>query len=98
MHVFFSGIGGTAIGPLALIAQQAGFTVSGSDKQGSQYIEYLKRHGISDIRISQSREHIAAVHEEDPIDWFVYTSALPLENPYAPELAFCQEQDIKMSK
>ncbi|MEJ0072897.1 MAG: Mur ligase family protein [Candidatus Saccharibacteria bacterium] len=33
-----------------------------------------------------------------PIDWFVYTSALPLENPDAPELHFCREQDIKTSK
>ncbi|HEX8349837.1 MAG TPA: Mur ligase domain-containing protein, partial [Hymenobacter sp.] len=49
MHIFFSGIGGTAIGPLALIAQQAGYTVSGSDKQDSQYISYLRKHGINDI-------------------------------------------------
>ena len=46
MHIFFSGIGGTAIGPLAQIAQQAGYEVSGSDKQASQYIDYLKKHGI----------------------------------------------------
>jgi len=32
MHVFFSGIGGTAIGPLAQIAHQAGYDLSGSDK------------------------------------------------------------------
>jgi len=41
MRIFFSGIGGTGIGPLALIAKQAGYEVSGSDKQNSQYIEYL---------------------------------------------------------
>ena len=98
MHIFFSGIGGTAIGPLALIAKQAGFTVSGSDKQDSQYIEYLKKHGVIDIHIGQTREHIAAQHDKHPIDWFVYSSAVPLENPNAPELAFCKEQDIKMSK
>src|SRR5690554_80080 len=33
MHIYFSGIGGAAIGPLALIAKQADYTVSGSDKQ-----------------------------------------------------------------
>jgi len=98
MHIFFSGIGGTAIGPLALIAKQAGFTVSGSDKQDSQYIEYLKKHGITDIHIGQTREHIAAVHDRDPVDWFVYSSAVPLENPNPPELVFCREQDIKTSK
>lgn len=98
MHIFFSGIGGTAIGPLALIAKQAGYTVSGSDKQDSQYIDYLKHHGITDIHIGQTREAIAAVHDRHPIDWLVYTSALPLENPHAPELAFCREQNIRASK
>jgi UDP-N-acetylmuramate--alanine ligase len=98
MHIYFSGIGGTGIGPLALVAQQAGYTVSGSDKQDSQYIDYLKKHGISNVHIGQSLEAIAALHEREPIDWFVYTSALPLENPDAPELKFCREQGIKMSK
>lgn len=98
MHIFFSGIGGTAIGPLALISKQAGFTVSGSDKQDSQYIQYLKKHGITDIHIGQTRENIAQQHDKDPIDWFVYSSAVPLENPNSPELAFCEEQNIKTSK
>src|SRR5947209_11044985 len=98
MHIYFSGIGGTAIGPLALIAKQAGYEVSGSDKQDSQYIEYLRKHGIADIHIGQSQMQITAVHEAKPIDWFVYTSALPLENPDAPELLYCTEQGIKTSK
>lgn len=98
MHIFFSGIGGTAIGPLALIAKQAGYTVSGSDKQDSQYIDYLREKGLTDIHIEQSKAQIAAVHARQPIDWFVYTSALPMENPDAPELAFCAEQNIKTSK
>lgn len=98
MHIYFSGIGGTAIGPLALIAQQAGYTVSGSDKQDSQYIQYLRQHGITNIHIGQRHEQIAAAHAAAPIDWFVYTSALPLENPNAPELVFCHNQRIKTSK
>lgn len=98
MHIYFSGIGGTAIGPLALIAKQAGYTVSGSDKQDSQYIEYLKKHGITDIHIGQERDGIAKIHNEQPIDWFVYSSAIVIENPNAPELEFCREQAIHMSK
>jgi len=98
MHVFFSGIGGTAIGPLAQIAKEAGYEVSGSDKQDSQYIQYLKKRGVTDIHIGQSYEQIAKVHDKKPIDWFVYTSALPLENPDADELRFCREQNIKTSK
>ncbi len=98
MHIYFSGIGGTGIGPLALVARQAGYDVSGSDKQDSQYIQYLKKHGIADIHIGQDRAGIAIAHDKNPIDWFVYTSALPLENPNAPELMFCKEQRIKTSK
>ncbi len=98
MHIYFSGIGGTAIGPLALIAKQAGYSVSGSDKQDSQYIDYLKKHGISDIHIGQTGEQIASEHDKNPIDWFVYSSAVEIENPDAPELLFCRQQNIKMSK
>jgi UDP-N-acetylmuramate--alanine ligase len=98
MHIYFSGIGGTAIGPLALIAKQAGYDVSGSDKQDSQYIDYLRKHGISDITIDQSRAAIQAAHEKQPIDWLVYTSALTLENPDAPELAYSTEIGIRTSK
>ena len=98
MHIYFSGIGGAGIGPLALLAKQAGYEVSGSDKQDSQYVEYLKKHGIGDITIGQSRADIAKAHNRQPIDWFVYSSAVTIENPDAPELAFCREQAIKMSK
>lgn len=98
MHIYFSGIGGTGIGPLALIAKQAGHDVSGSDKQDSHYIEYLKKHGITDISIGQTNESIAAAHQSNPIDWFVYSSALPRENPDHPELQFVSSNHIKHSK
>lgn len=98
MHIFFSGIGGTGLGPLALIASQAGYSVSGSDKQDSQYIQYLKQHGIPDIEIGQSVEHIQAMHQREPIDWFVYSSAVAIENPDAPELRFCHAEHIKSTK
>ena len=98
MHIYFSGIGGAGIGPLAQIAHQAGYKVSGSDKQDSSYIKYLQNHGIINIHVGQSADAIAKVHATQPIDWFVYTSALPLENPNAPELVFCREHNIKTSK
>jgi len=98
MHIFFSGIGGTGLGPLALIAHQAGYTVSGSDKQDSQYIQYLREYGISDIEIGQTAEQIGAVHAGNPIDWYVYSSAVAIENPSAPELHFCQTEHIKHTK
>jgi UDP-N-acetylmuramate--alanine ligase len=98
MHIFFSGIGGTAIGPLAMIAQAAGFEVSGSDKQDSQYIAYLRKHGVTDIHIGQTAESIAATHKKTPIDWYVYSSAVIKENPHHPELEYVQDQGIKTTK
>ena len=98
MHIFFSGIGGTGIGPLALVAKQAGYTVSGSDKQQNLYIDHLKKHGITDIHIGQTAEQIAEVHDKTPIDWYVYSSAVAIEQPDAPEFAFCRDQSIHMSK
>jgi UDP-N-acetylmuramate--alanine ligase len=98
MHIYFSGIGGVGIGPLALIAKEAGYDVSGSDLSEGEFIKYLRAKGISDIHIGQGRNQIAEVHAKRPIDWLVYSSALPKTNPHHPELLFCQENGIKASK
>jgi UDP-N-acetylmuramate--alanine ligase len=95
MHIYFSGIGGVGIGPLALIARQAGYDVSGSDIKESQYLNYLRDNGITDIHVGQTAEQIAEIHKQKPIDWFVYSSALRADHP---ELRFCRENDIKTSK
>ncbi len=95
MHIFFSGIGGAGIGPLAQIAHQAGYTVSGSDQQDSAYIAYLRGHGISSVHIGQTRPAIESVHAKQPIDWLVYSSSIPKNHP---ELVFCRQQGIKTSK
>lgn len=121
MHIFFSGIGGTGIGPLSLIAKQAGYEVSGSDSQNSDYIKYLthalnldslnrgipslENSGFSagqatqgTIYIGQSAEKLAEVHAKNPIDWLVYSSALPKTDPNHPELSYANENGIKTSK
>lgn len=98
MKIFFSGIGGTAIGPLAMLAKQAGYEVAGSDSRDSDYIKYLREHGVENIHIGQGAEQIATVHARKPIDWYVYSSAVAIENPNSPELKFCQENGIKTSK
>lgn len=98
MHIYFSGIGGTGIGPLSLVAKEAGYNVSGSDKQNSAYITNLQKNGITDIHIGQEYEQIAAAHQKNPIDWYVYSSAVAIEQPDAPELVFCREHNIKMTK
>jgi UDP-N-acetylmuramate--alanine ligase len=98
MHIYFSGIGGTAIGPLALIAKQAGFDVSGSDKQNSQYIDYLKKRGISDIHIGQTAKQIETVHQKKSIDWIVYSVAVTLENAHPEELTFAKKNGIRSTE
>ena len=90
MHVYFSGIGGSAISALAVLAKQAGFEVSGSDARPSQY--------ITDIHIGLSRQQIEAVHQRKPIDWYVYGSAQVFDFPDNSEFKFCKELGIKMSK
>lgn len=98
MHIYFSGIGGTGLGPLALITKQAGHEVSGSDKQNSDYIGYLDKHGVNNVHIGQTYEQIMAIHTSSPIDWLVYTTAVTSEQNDPPELQFCREHGIRTSK
>jgi UDP-N-acetylmuramate--alanine ligase len=98
MHIYFSGIGGAGISPLALIAHQAGFAVSGSDKQDSSYVQNLRKQGIDNIHIGQDKASVASLHGKQPIDWMVFSSAVLIENPDHPEIVFAQENNIKISK
>ena len=43
-------------------------------------------------------ESIKRLHRKNPIDWYVYSSAVAIENPNSPEIKFCKDNDIKMSK
>lgn len=98
MHIFFSGIGGAGIGPLVLIAHKAGYSVSGSDKQESSYLDYLRSHGVTSIYVGQTKEAIQEAHTKTPIDWYVYSSALQKEAATHPELLFVAEAGIHSSK
>lgn len=95
MHIYFSGIGGAGTSALAEIAHKAGYEVSGSDAAETSYVDYLRKHGITDIHIGQSQEQIAAVHARKPIDWLVRTSAVTDDNV---EMQFCKENRIHTSK
>ncbi len=94
MHIFFSGIGGAGIGPLAEIAHDAGYDVSGSDLRESLASLELEKRDV-DVIYEQTGESIAAEHLANPIDWLVYTSALPDDRP---ELVFARENGIRVSK
>ena len=80
MNIYFSGIGGVALGPLAQIARDAGHTVVGSDPSSSLITEELGKEGVA-IGTDQSGRFLADCHEQTPVDWFVYTSALATDHP-----------------
>lgn len=94
MHIYFSGIGGAAIGPLALVARDAGYRVSGSDLSESLITDEVRATGL-EFAIGQDGTHIAAVHAKAPIDWLVISSAVP---PDHPEVQFAHKAGIKISK
>lgn len=94
MNVYFSGIGGVGIGPLARIAYDAGYAVVGSDALETSIVTELREAGII-VNIGQDGTFLEACHNETPIDWFVHTSALPEDHP---ELVFAREHGIKTSK
>lgn len=94
MHIYFSGIGGVGIGPLAEIAHDAGYEVTGSDREASQMTAQLIARGVA-VMIGQSGEEIKAAHERKAIDLLVYTSALPENHP---ELIFAREHHIPTAK
>ncbi|HMS93435.1 MAG TPA: Mur ligase domain-containing protein [Candidatus Saccharibacteria bacterium] len=94
MNIYFSGIGGVGIGPLAQIAQDAGHTVIGSDREDSLMIAALRRRGIT-VTINQDGSFLQQSHQATPIDWLIYTSALPDDHP---ELVLARQLGIKTAK
>ncbi len=94
MNIYFSGIGGVGIGPLAEIARDAGYTVQGSDATESLLTRELRGRGIN-VTIGQDGDFLKACHYETPIDWFVHTAALTADHP---ELVLAQQLGIKTAK
>lgn len=94
MHVFLSGIGGAGLSALANLCLDLGFSVSGSDRENNPSIEMLNNRGAG-ITTTQSAEGLDLVHRNQPIDLFVYTSALPKDHP---ELLKATELGIETTK
>ena len=94
MNVYFSGIGGVGIGPLAEIARDAGHTITGSDLGESLLTEELRKQGVV-VNIGQDGSFLKAAHEATPLDWFVYTAALPETHP---ELVLAKKLGIRTGK
>lgn len=94
MNIYFSGIGGVGIGPLAEIAKDAGYTVFGSDTSPSLVTKELQDKGI-EISFSQDGSFLKNIHETSPLDWFVHTAALASDHP---ELLLAGSLGIKTAK
>lgn len=94
MRIYISGISGTGMGPLALMAQNAGLEVVGSDLLAGPVAAELEDRDIN-FQIGPQDGHFLQQQIEQGIDWFVYTSALPSDHP---ELTLAREQDIKCTK
>lgn len=94
MNIYFSGIGGVGIGPLAEIAHDAGYDVVGSDPIESLMTKELIGQGII-VSTNQDGTFLHARHNDRPIDWFVYTSALPDNHP---ELMMARKLGIRTVK
>ncbi len=95
MKIYISGISGTGMGPLALMAQGAGITVFGSDLAGGAVTNELVNHGIQICLGVQDGEFLKARVKNDGVDWFVHTSALPADHP---ELLMAKKLKLKISK
>lgn len=79
MKIYISGISGTGMGPLALVAHDAGHEVVGTDIAKGAIYDELARAGI-EVKIgAQDGEYLKSQIED--VDWYVYTSAVQEGHP-----------------
>jgi len=95
MKVYFSGISGTGIGPLAELAQDAGYEICGSDLSRGAIAGEMDDRQVKTNYGAQDGAFLKQCYDEGKIDWFVYTSALPADHP---ELKLAQELGIHCTK
>jgi UDP-N-acetylmuramate--alanine ligase len=94
MRIYFCGIGGVGLGPLAEIARDAGYDVIGSDMAASHTTAELEQSGIV-VSYDQTGANLQTMHDAQAIDWFVYTSSLPADHP---ELILAQKLGLRVAK
>ena len=95
MNIYISGISGTGMGPLALMAKNAGHNVFGSDQNRGAISDELDQANIPFEVGNQDGSFLKQIHESHHLDWFVYTSALPEDHP---ELKLAKSLGLKISK
>ncbi|MDO4870499.1 MAG: Mur ligase domain-containing protein [Candidatus Saccharibacteria bacterium] len=94
MRIYFSGIGGSALAPLAELSLDAGYNVVGSDQQVNQNTDHLRERGVNSST-DQSGDFLRYCHQQQAIDWMIYTSALPNNHP---ELETARQLGIQTTK
>ncbi len=94
MNIYFCGIGGVGLGPLAEIALDAGYAVQGSDNAESLMIEHLQKRGV-EIDFHQDGVFLRNRHAEKPIDLVVYSAGVPNTNA---DIIAAKELGIRLMK
>lgn len=95
MNVYFSGISGTGLGPLAELAQDMGLTIFGSDLKRGAISDELDNRGIEVEYGLQDGTFFKKINQERGVNWLVYSSAIPEDHP---ELKAAREEGIKCTK
>lgn len=95
MRIYFSGLGGVGIGPLAQIAKNAGYDITGSDREASTMTRQLQNDGVDLLVGEQTGDYLREQHSREPIDYFVYTASLAADHP---ELTTAHELGIMCLK
>ena len=94
MNIYISGISGTGMGPLALMAKAAGFKVCGSDLMKGAIYDELIGAGI-EVYIGEQDGAFLREKLKEGVDWFCHTSALKEDHA---ELVLARESGIKVTK
>lgn len=94
MKIYISGISGTGMGPLALMAAKAELEVYGSDLHEGAIYQELVDAGV-EVKIGEQDGEFLKSKIKDGVEWFVHTSALPAD---APEMLVAKEAGIRISK
>lgn len=94
MKIYISGISGTGMGSLALMAKKAGLEVFGSDLHAGAIYQELIDAGI-EIHIGEQDGEFLNSKIDEGVEWFVYTSALSED---APEMKIAKKVGIRISK
>jgi UDP-N-acetylmuramate--alanine ligase len=94
MNIYFIGIGGAGLGPLAFLSESCGYSVAGSDGQKSLMTDKLIEKKV-DITFEQDGVFLEKLILQGKADWVVYSSAVKDDNP---ERLVASKYGIKQTK